>query len=135
MKNPVYHSLVNTITGVKTIKNGKIVIAKPSDKTLHETCLGCHGTTIEVKGLKQVTVAFGEIAVPDLTNWPNQGVGRENPDGSTGACTACHPRHGFSIEVARQPYTCAQCHEEPDVPAWDVYKESKHGNIFFSKFR
>jgi hydroxylamine dehydrogenase len=135
MKNPVYHALVDTITGLKTMKDGKIVTAKPSAQTLHETCLGCHGTTVEVKGLKQVTTSLGEITVPDLTNWPNQGVGRENPDNSIGACTACHPRHGFLISVARQPYTCAQCHEEPDVPGWDVYKESKHGTLFFSENR
>jgi hydroxylamine dehydrogenase len=135
MANPVYHTLVSDVTGLKKIVKGKIITEASSDKTLHESCLGCHGTKIEVKGLKRLTVASGEITVPDLTNWPNQGVGRENPDGSFGACTACHPRHAFSIEVARQPYTCAQCHEEPDVPAWDVYKESKHGNIFFSKHR
>jgi hypothetical protein len=102
--------------------------------TLRETCLGCHGTKVEVKGLKTLTTKIGDITVPDLTNWPNQGVGRDNPDGSLGACTACHPRHGFSIEVARKPYTCNQCHLEPDVPAWNVYKESKHGNIFSSKY-
>jgi len=135
MGNPVYHALVDTITGVKKVVNGRITTEKPSEKTLHDSCLGCHGTKVEVKGLKTVTAAMGEISVPNLTNWPNQGVGRENPDGSFGACTACHPRHGFSIEVAREPYTCAQCHLEPDVPAWDVYKESKHGNIFFSKNR
>ncbi len=135
LANPVYHALVSDVTGLKKIAAGKIFTNKPSEKTLHESCLGCHGTKVEVKGLKQLIVVSGEITVPDLTNWPNQGVGRENPDGSFGACTACHPRHAFSIEVARQPYTCAQCHEEPDVPAWDVYKESKHGNIFFSKNR
>ena len=47
--------------------------------------------------------------------------------------SACHPRHSFSIEIARKPYTCGQCHLEPDVPAWNVYNESKHGNIFLSK--
>jgi len=136
MENPVYHTLVSTITGVKKIEKEKIISEKPSDFTLRETCLGCHGTKIEVKGMKKVftKTPLGEIAVPDLANWPNQGVGRENPDGSLGACTACHPRHGFSIEVARKPYTCAQCHLEPDVPAWNVYKESKHGNIYFSKY-
>ena len=37
------------------------------------------------------------------------------------------------IEVARKPYTCGQCTiSDPDVPAFEVYKESKHGNIFFS---
>lgn len=133
MENPVYHTLVSTVTGMKKLEDGKIISEKPSDFTLRETCLGCHGTKVEVKGMKKVFTKMGEITVPDLTNWPNQGVGRENPDGSLGACTACHPRHGFSIEVARKPYTCAQCHLEPDVPAWNVYKESKHGNIYSSK--
>ncbi len=133
MENPVYHTLVSTITGVKKIEKGKIISEKSSEETLHETCLGCHGTKVDVRGIKKVFTKMGEISVPDLTNWPNQGVGRENPDGSLGACTACHPRHGFLIEVARKPYTCGQCHHEPDVPAWNVYEESKHGNIYSSK--
>ena len=54
-----------------------------------------------------------------------------NPDGSRGSCTACHPRHSFDIAIARSPYTCGQCHLDPDVPAYNVYKESKHGNIWF----
>lgn len=134
LENPVYNTLVSTTTGVRKIEKGKILSNKPTESTLHETCLGCHGTKVDVKGTKNVTTKIGEIAVPYLTNWPNQGVGRENPDGSLGACTACHARHSFSIEVARKPYACAQCHLEPDVPAWNVYKESKHGNIFFSKY-
>jgi len=83
--------------------------------------------------MKQVSSDLGDIDIPDLSNWPNQGVGRINPDGSLGACTACHPRHSFSIEIARKPYTCSQCHLQPDVPAWEVYKESKHANVFSSK--
>jgi hypothetical protein len=135
MKNPLYHTLVKTIDSVKTIEDGKIIQQDASYSTLHETCLGCHGTKIEVKGMKKVYTGtkWGSVLVPDLTNWPSQGVGRENPDGSIGACTACHPRHSFSIEIARKPYTCAQCHLDPDVPAWNVYKESKHGNIYASK--
>jgi hydroxylamine dehydrogenase len=135
MENPVYHTLVNTVTGVKKIQDGKVVAEKPTDNTLRETCLSCHGTKVEVKGTKTVSTKMGDINVPQLTNWPNQGVGRLNPDGSIGACSPCHPRHAFSIEVARKPYTCAQCHLEPDVPAWNVYKESKHGNIYFAKER
>ncbi|HYA12328.1 MAG TPA: multiheme c-type cytochrome, partial [Thermodesulfovibrionales bacterium] len=134
MENSIYKTLVNTITGVRQIDNGRIVSGKPSESTLHETCLGCHGTKVEAKGTKNVATKMGDIVVPYLTNWPNQGVGRENPDGSFGACTACHARHGFSIEVARKPYACAECHLEPDVPAWNIYKESKHGNIFLSKY-
>lgn len=135
MENPVYHTLVESVTGIKKIENGKIVSGKATGSTLHDTCLGCHGTKVEVRGMKNISTGMGEISVPDLSNWPNQGVGRENPDGSFGACTACHPRHGFSIEVARKPYTCGQCHHEPDVPAWNVYEESKHGNIFNSKYQ
>ncbi|KAF0182842.1 MAG: hydroxylamine oxidase [Nitrospirae bacterium] len=133
MDNPVYHTLVSTITGIKKFEKGKISSQAPSDKTLHETCLGCHGTLVEAKGLRKVNTAMGELEVPKLTNWPNQGVGRMNPDGSIGACSACHPRHSFSIEIARKPHTCGQCHLEPDVPAYNVYKESKHGNIYESK--
>ncbi len=134
MDNPVYRVLVDATDGITRLKNGRLVQDKPTDMTLHETCLGCHGTKVEVKGMKTVNTKMGDITVPILTNWPNQGVGRENPDGSLGACTACHPRHSFSIEIARKPYACAQCHLEPDVPAWNVYKESKHGNIYFSKY-
>ena len=134
MENPVYNMLVSTVTGVRKIENGKILSDKPSESTLHETCLGCHGTKVEAKGTKKVDTKMGQIVIPELTNWPNQGVGRENPDGSLGACSACHARHGFSIEVARKPYTCSQCHMEPDVPAWNVYHESKHGDIFFSEY-
>ncbi|HHN66238.1 MAG TPA: hydroxylamine oxidase [Nitrospirae bacterium] len=131
--NPVYHTLVRTATGLKDYNDGKIITKDPSYETLHETCLGCHGTELKVRGMKKVKTAMGEIEVPDIPHWSNQGVGRINPDGSRGACTSCHPRHSFSIEIARKPYTCAQCHLAPDVPAWNVYKESKHGNIYLSR--
>ena len=132
MSNPLYHTLVSTIDGVKKVENGKISMSAPSPQTLQETCLGCHGTRVEVKGMKKIFSGstWGEITVPDLTNWPSQGVGRENPDGSIGACSSCHPRHSFSIKVARKPYTCGQCHLDPDVPAYNIYKESKHGTLY-----
>lgn len=133
MDNPVFKTLVDAAVGPRKFESEKLVAHAPSESTLHETCLGCHGTKVEAKGMRTIATRIGEIQVPELTNWPNQGVGRVNPDGSRGACSACHPRHGFLIEVARKPYTCSQCHHEPDVPAWDVYEESKHGNIYFSK--
>jgi hypothetical protein len=70
---------------------------------------------------------------PVLTGWPSQGVGRVNPDGSLGSCSACHSRHGFSIEVARKPDTCSKCHKGPDVPAYQVYQVSKHVNLYSSQ--
>lgn len=131
--NPVYHQFETEVIGMKTVGKNGISSQEPSAHTTGEACYACHGTVVEVKGFEVIDTDLGEVEVPILTNWPNQGVGRINPDGSRGACTACHPRHGFSIEIARKPYTCAQCHVEPDVPAWDVWKESKHGNITLSE--
>ncbi len=132
-KNPVYNLLVETLTSTKDFLDGKTIHGGRNDSAIGETCLNCHGTEIKVDGMMTVKNALGDIEVPRLTNWPNQGVGRINPDGSKGSCTSCHPRHSFSIETARKPYTCGQCHLEPDVPAYNIYKESKHGNIYESK--
>lgn len=131
-KNPVYHNLVDTSLGPQIFKGGKLVYEKPSDLTQADACLYCHGTKVEVKGMATRETELGEMEFPVLSGWPNNGVGRINPDGSQGACTSCHPRHAFSIAVARKPYTCAECHKGPDVPAYKVYMVSKHGNIFSS---
>lgn len=134
LQNPVFALLMDTVTQRQRVdERGQLVPLGSSPSTHHETCLGCHGTRVQAKGLRAIQTAMGTIEVPNLEGWPNQGVGRVNPDGSLGSCTSCHPRHSFSIEVARKPYTCGQCHLDPDVPAWNVYKESKHGNIVFSR--
>lgn len=132
-KNPVYHALVETVISKKEVKEGKVIQLNSSSFTEMETCFSCHGTKIEVDGVKKVDTRAGQLTIPNLKNWPNQGIGRINPDESMGACTACHPRHSFSIEIARKPDTCGQCHLEPDVPAYNVYKESSHGKIYESK--
>jgi hydroxylamine dehydrogenase len=134
-KNPVYYTLVETVISKKAVKEGKIVQLDVSDFTRRETCFSCHGTEVKMTGMQEVETKMGKIEVPTLAQWPNQGVGRINPDGSLGACSACHARHEFSIEVARKPYTFAQCHLEPDVPAWNIYHESKHGDIYLSNFQ
>jgi hypothetical protein len=74
--------------------------------------------------------AYGSMQFPVLSGWPNQGVGRINPDESQGSCAACHTRHEFAIQMARKPDTCSECHKGPDVPAYKVYQVSKHGNIY-----
>jgi len=87
-------------------------------------CESCHGTKVKID--------------PDSPNklhaqsWPNSGIGRLNPDGSKGSCTACHTRHGFSSAQARQPESCSKCHLGPDHPQKEVYEESKHGNTYFT---
>jgi hypothetical protein len=57
-------------------------------------------------------------------------VGRPNADGTIGTCTACHTRHTASVEVARLPTTCGQCHMGPDHSQIEIYEESKHGVMF-----
>lgn len=60
-------------------------------------------------------------------------VGRPNRDGSIGSCTACHARHVASVELARTPETCGQCHMGPDHSQLEIYHESKHGVLFHAQ--
>ena len=131
--NPLYHNLADSINGIQSFENMKTTLRAPDEQTTLDSCLFCHGTVVEVKGTETRDSFFGEMEFPVLTGWPNQGVGRINPDGSKGACTACHTRHQFSIEMARKPHTCSQCHKGPDVPAYPVYQVSKHGNKYSSR--
>ncbi|MDA8163239.1 MAG: multiheme c-type cytochrome [Desulfobacteraceae bacterium] len=130
VNNPLYHSLMDSVNGVATFDGKKAVIGKPGQITQDDSCLYCHGTKVEVKGMKTINTSMGEMKFPELSGWPSVGVGRINPDGTNGSCTSCHPRHAFSIEVARKPATCSECHKGPDVPAYKVYSVSKHGNIY-----
>jgi hypothetical protein len=54
-------------------------------------------------------------------------VGKPHEDGSVGQCQKCHLRHEFSLEQARKPETCNNCHIGPDHPQWEIYQESAHG--------
>lgn len=83
-------------------------------------CLQCHGSEIKV-------LADGKL---DPATWPNTGIGRLNPDGSRGSCSACHLRHNFSRAQARAPENCGRCHLGPDHPQKEIYDESKHGIAF-----
>jgi len=83
-------------------------------------CLQCHGAKVKV-------LAGGKL---DINSWPNTGIGRINPDGSKGSCSACHTRHKFSKAQAREPQTCGKCHLGPDHPQIEVYQESKHGILY-----
>ncbi len=130
--NPIYHSLLTSINGTQDFDGISTSLEDPNEQTNFESCLYCHGSEVLVQGLTSRETIFGDMEFPILSGWPNQGVGRLNPDGSMGSCSACHTRHRFSIQMARKPYTCAECHKGPDFPAFKVYQVSKHGNIFFS---
>lgn len=132
MNNPVYTDLVKSVNGVQTVNKMITTIAAPDEKTNADSCLSCHGTILNINGTMTRETDLGEMDFPVIEGWPNQGVGRINPDGSKGSCTSCHGRHEFSMETARKPEACSQCHKGPDVPAYPVYKVSKHGSIYAS---
>jgi len=49
------------------------------------------------------------------------------------SCDACHTRHLFSLEEARQPQACQTCHMGFDHPQWEMYSGSKHGVRYLLK--
>ena len=71
-------------------------------------CGGCHKiglkTPTEIVELRQGGAEFGAAS-----------------------CDACHTRHTFSAEEARQPQACETCHMGFDHPQWEMYSSSKHG--------
>lgn len=87
-------------------------------------CESCHGAKVKIDPASSNKLSS--------ESWPNSGIGRINPDGSKGACNACHTRHSFSKAQARQPEACSKCHLGPDHPQKEIYEESKHGNAYFT---
>lgn len=83
-------------------------------------CASCHGSIVRVE-------SDGSL---NSSTWPNSGIGRINPDGSQGACSACHLRHNFDKAQARHPDNCGRCHLGPDHPQKEIYEESVHGVAF-----
>ena len=77
-------------------------------------CGGCHKigvkTEAEIKDLKKQGAGFG-----------------------LASCDACHTRHTFSLEEARQPQACQTCHMGFDHPHWEMYSSSKHGVRYLLK--
>ena len=49
------------------------------------------------------------------------------------SCDACHTRHTFSLDEARQPQACQTCHMGFDHPQWEMYSSSKHGVRYLLK--
>lgn len=130
-ENPLYQDLQRSIIGTPVLKDSHSVKYEPENEaTKAEACYYCHGTKLSVSGIETRDTDAGELSFPIIEGWPNQGVGRVNLDGSLGSCAACHTRHQFSIEMARKPHTCKECHTGPDVPAYKVYSASKHGNLY-----
>jgi hydroxylamine dehydrogenase len=60
-------------------------------------------------------------------------IGIPAADESVGRCQKCHIRHEFSLEQARKPETCNNCHIGPDHPQWEIYQESAHGILYATR--
>ena len=63
-------------------------------------------------------------------------IGRLKAEGSKfghASCDACHTRHLFSKEEARQPQACQTCHMGFDHPQWEMWSSSKHGVRYLLK--
>jgi hydroxylamine dehydrogenase len=77
-------------------------------------CGGCHKIGLkseaEIKELKKSGPGFG-----------------------VASCDACHTRHTFSVQEARQPQACQTCHMGFDHPQWEMYSGSKHGVRYLLK--
>ncbi len=112
---------------VQEFKNGKHAVAWASMKampTAHwqpmammegmKGCGGCHKlgikTEAEIKELKKDGAGFG-----------------------VASCDACHTRHIFSADEARQPQACQTCHTGFDHPQWEMYSSNKMGVRYLLK--
>ena len=80
---------------------------------------GCHGSVVKVMEKGKLHPA----------TWPNSGIGRVNPDGSKGTCSACHARHSFSIAQACSPKLRPLPHGAGSSADRSHY-ESKHGVMY-----
>jgi formate-dependent nitrite reductase cytochrome c552 subunit len=134
MQNPLFQDLMQQAISLRTFDGKALGSSDPGEGTRADACLACHGTEVRVTGTEtRDTEQAGPMTFPVLSNWPNQGVGRVNPDGTLGSCAACHTRHAFSIAVARKAETCGTCHKGPDVPAYPIWSVSKHGVLVKSQ--
>jgi len=117
-------SLDNTLAEVVEGNRGMKTAAFPDGISAAAVngCWQCHGSVVRV----------GPDGKLDPATWPNTGMGRINPDGTEGSCSACHQRHEFSVAQARQPENCGKCHMGPDHPQIEIYNESKHGINYYA---
>jgi hydroxylamine dehydrogenase len=121
------------------------------------TCASCHETQVEqFKGGKHALAWVAMKAMPTAHWQPMalmegmKGCGgchklglkteeeiAELKKGGAGfgvaSCDACHTRHIFSVQEARQPQACQTCHMGFDHPQWEMYSSSKHGVRYLLK--
>ena len=116
-----------------------------------ETCAACHQTQVEQFNKGKHAIAWAAMKAMPTIHWqpmamtegekgcggchkignktPNELVELRHNGSEFGAaqCDACHTRHTFSVEEAKQPQACETCHMGFDHPQWEMYSASKHG--------
>jgi hydroxylamine dehydrogenase len=116
-----------------------------------ETCAPCHGERVNQYKSGKHGFAWAAMKAMPTMHWQAsiltegmKGCGgchkigikseadikelkKTNPGFGTASCDACHTRHLFSVEEARQPQACQTCHMGFDHPQWEMYSSSKHG--------
>jgi hydroxylamine dehydrogenase len=122
-----------------------------------ETCGGCHDTRVQEFKSGKHAVAWAAMKAMPTAHWQPMafmegmkgcggchklGLKTEaeikelKTDGAgfgVASCDACHTRHIFSVEEARQPQACQTCHMGFDHPQWEMYSSSKHGVRYLLK--
>jgi len=106
-----------------------------------ETCAGrCHGEQLaQFQRSKHSVPKTGRKATL-LSSYPREvggcslvrgchAVRTPYDDGSSGKCSVCHPSHGFSMEVTRDPAVCMTCHSQHNTES-DEYFKSIHGILY-----
>jgi len=116
-----------------------------------ETCSTCHQTQVEQFMKGKHAMAWAAMKAMPTIHWQPMAliegqkgcggchkIGNKSPIESvelrmsgtgfgTAQCDACHTRHTFSVEEAKQPQACSTCHMGFDHPQWEMYSASKHG--------
>jgi len=122
-----------------------------------ETCATCHAQRVEQFRAGKHAMAWAAMNAMPTTHWAPmsliegmKGCGgchkiglktdeeiealkAEGAGFGVASCDACHTRHLFSAEEARQPQACQTCHMGFDHPQWEMYSGSKHGVRFLLK--
>lgn len=122
-----------------------------------ETCAPCHDIQVEQFKAGKHALAWAAMKAMPTTHWQPmvliegmKGCGgchkiglkteeeiRELKAQGAGfgvaSCDACHTRHLFSVQEARQPQACRTCHMGFDHPQWEMYSGSKHGVRYLLK--
>jgi len=103
-----------------------------------DTCANCHEERVEQFKKGKHAFAWAAMKAMPTAHWQPMAL-MEGMKGCGGChkiglkTEACHTRHIFSAQEARQPQACQTCHMGFDHPQWEMYSASKHGVRYLLK--